>query len=261
MKKKYRSLLQINSALTLVASLFFAGFLAPLGISSVQRVQAGQTVQAGLAKKPMPSAQTIVQTVRPTQWLVAGKPAMSGADILKLVSDGKYQEAQTLALARINEMPNDIDAYVALSWSLLALGKTEDAENYARRGYAIYKDPRLAQAIGEASYNLGKNDVALTMLQEYIAAYPEGPKTGLSYYLCGELYVRKAQFMHADIAFSTAVRYNPNNPLWWTRVGWARENAHRPLQALSAYEQALALNPNFQDAIEGRKRILSRLQQ
>jgi len=245
----------------LVASLFFAGFLAPLGVSSVQRVQAGQTVQAGLAKKPMPSAQTIVQTVRPTQWLVAGKPAMSGADILKLVSDGKYQKAQTLALARINEMPNDIDAYVALSWSLLALGKTEDAENYARRGYAIYKDPRLAQAIGEASYNLGKNDVALTMLQEYIAAYPEGPKTGISYYLCGELYVRKAQFMHADIAFSTAVRYNPNNPLWWTRVGWARENAHRPLQALSAYEQALALNPNFQDAIEGRKRILSRLQQ
>jgi tetratricopeptide (TPR) repeat protein len=291
MKKKYPSLLHINFApafaLAFATVLFLAGFLPVLGARSVQAaqaMQAVQTVHAALTKQFRPTVQAAqaayglegtsamhtarliqpaltTQTAPLTQWLAASKPALSGAEILKLVTDGRYQEAQTLALARITEMPNDIDAYVALSWSLLALGKTEDAANYAQRGYAIYKDPRLAEAIGEASYNLGKNDVALSMLQEYIAAYPEGPKTGLSYYLCGELYVRKAQFMHADIAFSTAVRYNPNNPLWWTRLGWARENAHRPLQALSAYEQALILNPNFQDAIEGRKRILSRLQQ
>lgn len=193
--------------------------------------------------------------------LVSGKVAISGAEILKLVAEGKYEEARSRAITRITEMPTDIDAYVALAWSLVSLGDYQNAETYALRGYGIYKDPRLAQAIGEASYNLGKNDVALAMLQEYIAAYPEGPRTGVSYYICGELYIRKAQFMHADIAFSTAVRYSPNNPQWWARLGWARENAHRQLQALSAYEQALALDPNFQDAVEGRKRILGRLQE
>lgn len=193
--------------------------------------------------------------------LVSGKVAMSGAEILKLVAEGKYEEARSRAITRIAEMPTDIDAYVALAWSLISLGDYQNAETYALRGYGIYKDPRLAQAIGEASYNLGKNDVALAMLQEYIAAYPEGPRTGVSYYICGELYIRKAQFMHADIAFSTAVRYSPNNPQWWARLGWARENAHRQLQALSAYEQALALDPNFQDAVEGRKRILGRFQE
>jgi cytochrome c-type biogenesis protein CcmH/NrfG len=67
--------------------------------------------------------------------------------------------------------------------------------------------------------------------------------------------------MHADIAFSTAVTHSPSNPLWWTRLGWARENAKKFLQALSAYESALSLSPNFIDALEGRKRIQDRMRE
>jgi len=190
--------------------------------------------------------------------VVAGA-SLPGSEILKLTTAGKHQEACAKALARIGEVKDDIDAYVSLSWSLVALRRYGEAEVYALRGYELRKDPRLAQAIGEASYYLGKNDVALTMLQEYIATYPEGPRAGLSFFLCGELYVRLARFMHADIAFSAAVQHNPNNPSWWARLGWARENARKPLQALDAYEKALALNPNFADALEGRRRIQDRM--
>lgn len=190
--------------------------------------------------------------------IVAGA-SLPGSEILKLTTAGKHQEAYAKALARIGEVKDDIDAYVSLSWSLVALRRYGEAEVYALRGYELRKDPRLAQAIGEASYYLGKNDIALSMLQEYIATYPEGPRAGLSFFLCGELYVRLARFMHADIAFSAAVQHNPNNPSWWARLGWARENARKPLQALDAYEKALALNPNFPDAIEGRRRIQDRM--
>ncbi len=190
--------------------------------------------------------------------VVAGA-SLPGSEILKLTTAGKHQEACAKALARIGEVKDDIDAYVSLSWSLVALRRYGEAEVYALHGYELRKDPRLAQAIGEASYYLGKNDVALTMLQEYIATYPEGPRAGLSFFLCGELYVRLARFMHADIAFSAAVQHNPNNPSWWARLGWARENARKPLQALDAYEKALALNPNFADALEGRRRIQDRM--
>lgn len=190
--------------------------------------------------------------------VVAGA-SLPGSEILKLTTAGKHQEACAKALARIGEVKDDIDAYVSLSWSLVALRRYGEAEVYALRGYELRKDPRLAQAIGEASYYLGKNDVALSMLQEYIATYPEGPRAGLSFFLCGELYVRLARFMHADIAFSAAVQHNPNNPSWWARLGWARENARKPLQALDAYEKALALNPNFADALEGRRRIQDRM--
>jgi len=185
---------------------------------------------------------------------------MPGSEILKLTTAGRHEEARMRALARLADIKDDIDVYVSLSWSLVALRKYTEAETYALRGYAIRKDPRLAQAIGEASYYLGKNDVALAMLQEYIASYPEGARAGLSFYLCGELYVRMARYMHADIAFSTAVEHNPNNPQWWARLGWARENARKLLQALGAYEKALALNPNLADALEGKRRIMDRMQ-
>lgn len=195
----------------------------------------------------------------------AGYPSASGAtmpgvEILKLTTAGKHEEARTRALARIGEIKDDIDAYVGLSWSLVALRRYGEAETWAVRGYGVRKDPRLAQAIGEAAYYLGKNETSLAMLQEYIASYPEGPRAGLSFYLCGELYLRMAKYMHADMAFSAAIRYNPNNPTWWTRLGWARENAKKLLQALTAYERALALNPNLVDAVEGRKRIQDRMQ-
>lgn len=190
---------------------------------------------------------------------VSAAAAMPGSEILKLTTAGKHEEARTRALARIAEIKDDIDAYVSLSWSLVALRRYTEAETWAVKGYAIRKDPRLAEAIGEASYYLGKNEVALAMLQEYIASYSEGPRAGLSFYLCGELYVRMGRFMHADIAFSAAVQHNPSNPSWWVRLGWARENARKPLQALGAYEKALALNPNLVDAIEGKKRIQDRM--
>ena len=192
-------------------------------------------------------------------YVVPAGSTMPGSEILKLTTAGRHEEARMRAMARIGDIKDDIDAYVSLSWSLVALRRYEEAESYALRGYALRKDPRLSQAIGEASYYLGKNDTALAMLQEYIASYPEGQRAGLSFYLCGELYLRMARYMHADIAFSAAVQHNPNNPQWWARLGWARENARKLLQALGAYEKALTLNPNLADALEGQRRIQGRM--
>jgi tetratricopeptide (TPR) repeat protein len=225
-------------AMTIIAALFFLA-LFPATVSA----QSGGSYPQSVASFAQNSGSSL-----------------PGQELLKLNAAGKFEEVRTKAIARIQEVKDDIDAYVGLSWSLVALRRYPEAETWARRGYAIKADPRLAQAIGEASYYLGKNENALRMLQEYIASYPEGLRAGLSYYLCGELYIRLAKYMHADIAFSAALRYNPSNPIWWTRMGWARESAKRYLQALSAYEQALSLNPNLADAVEGRKRIQARMQ-
>ncbi len=203
---------------------------------------------------PAPSPDSTI----PPYYFTAGS-TMPGLELLKLTAAGKHEEARVRALARIKEFKEDIDAYVSLAWSLVAMERYQEAELYATQGYAIRKDPRLAQALGEASYYLGKNDIALTMLQEYIASYPEGPRAGLSFYLMGELYLRKALYNHADIAFTTAVQYNPGNPAWWTRAGWARENANKLFQALRAYEKALSINPRLADALEGKKRITDRM--
>jgi tetratricopeptide (TPR) repeat protein len=183
----------------------------------------------------------------------------TGSDLLRMTSEGRHTVVVDIAPARIAQVPDDMDAYASLAWSLNALGRYAEALQWANKGFSLQKDPRLAEAIGEASYYQGNNDLALSKLQEYIASAPEGARAGLSFYLCGELFLRKAQYNHADIAFTSALQYNPNNPAWWTRLGWARENAKNYLQALSAYEKALSLNPAFPDAKDGRKRILDRM--
>jgi len=68
------------------------------------------------------------------------------------------------------------------------------------------------------------------------------------------------KFNHADIAFSTALQYAPNNARWWARLGWVREKIARYLPALKAYEQAVNLNPNLQDALSGKTRMLAKIQ-
>ncbi len=183
----------------------------------------------------------------------------TGAEVLKLFLETRYEEARVAGLARIVVKPDDVDAYVGLAWSLIELERYADADNYARKGYAVRKDPRLAEASGEASYYLGNNEAALRGLQEFIGAFPESRRAGRAYYYAGEVYIRLGRFMHADMALTAAVQYIPENTLWWARLGWAREQAGRKNQALAAYDKALSLDPRLPDALLGRRRVSEKM--
>lgn len=185
---------------------------------------------------------------------------MLGADLLRMTLDGKYGEVALLAPEVLKRNPADLDAYIGYAWSLNALGQHARARDVATEGYSRFKDARLAQALGEACFNLGDNEVALRYLQEYLAYFPEGNRAAFSFYLCGEIYIRLGKFSHADIALSAALQFNPAQARWWERLGWAREKNAQYLSALKAYEQAVSLNPGLQDAQQGRSRMLARIQ-
>ena len=185
---------------------------------------------------------------------------MTGSDLLRMSQEGKHNDVALLAPQAIKKNPQDVDAYIGLAWSLNALKEYAKAKDIAQRGYAMFKDPRLVQALGEAQYYLGENEAALANLQEYLAKFPEGSKSALSFYLCGELFVRMVKFNHADIAFSTALQYNPSNARWWARLGWVREKTSRYLAALKAYDQAVSLNPTLEDALTGKSRMLAKIE-
>jgi tetratricopeptide (TPR) repeat protein len=147
---------------------------------------------------------------------------------------------------------------VVLTWSLIALGRWADAENYALKGYAVRKDPRLTESLAEAAYFLGRNEAALRYFQSYLSFLPEGGRAGNAYYYIGEIYLRLAKWSHADIALSTAVFFSPSNARWWTRLGWAQEKAGDTERAKVAYTQALLLDKGIQDAINGLERLMPR---
>ena len=144
---------------------------------------------------------------------------------------------------------------MVICWSLLRLGRYEEALAYARAGRNISRyDPRIIEILGEIHYYQGKNSEALQYFQEYINLAPEGQRIETVYYLLGEIYILLGRFRHADIALSTAVHWVPGNAAWWARLAYARENAGDLSEAINAYERALALNSQLADARRGLDR-------
>ena len=177
-------------------------------------------------------------------------------DALVQYRQGNYSRAVEICLEELKEMPRNMNSYVVLCWSLLRLGRDQDALTYGNRGLSVSRyDQRIIQIVGEANYRLGNNLEALTYFEEYVAIAPTGDYIGEVYHLMGEIFIRLGEWNNADIAFSTAVHYNPNIAARWARLGYARQQAKDYQYALEAYNKALQLNSNLTEAIRGRQSV------
>jgi tetratricopeptide (TPR) repeat protein len=197
--------------------------------------------------------------------------AQTRADALVEYRNGNYETAVAICKGELAANPGNLESHVVLCWSLINLGRYEEAAGYARNGRALSRyDPRIVEILAEIAYYQGRNQEALEYFQEYVNLAPEGGRIDMVYYFVGEIYIRLGRFRHADIALSTAVHYVPGNAVWWTRLAYARENAagSRPAgrlaqaqyalelqEALRAYEQALVLNAQYADARRGLDRV------
>ena len=181
-------------------------------------------------------------------------------DALAEYNAGNYQTAVSICLAELEANAANIDSHVVLGWSLIKLGRYEDAIKYAREGRRFsYYDARLIEILGEASYFQGQNTEALAFFEEYINTAPDGARIDLVYYFLGEIFIRMGRFRHADISFSTALHYVPLNAAWWTRLGYARERSGDLTEAVKAYERAISLDAQFADARRGLERARANL--
>ena len=170
-------------------------------------------------------------------------------DALVEFRNGNFERAVEICRDEITVMPNNMDSYVVLCWSLISLGRYREAMTYAQAGRNVSRfDPRIIQIIGEIHYYEGRNTEALHFFQEYIDLAPQGQRIDRVYYFIGEIFIRQGRFRHADIALTTAVHWVPGNANWWTRLAYARENAGDLSDAASAYNMALTLNSQLVDA-------------
>jgi tetratricopeptide (TPR) repeat protein len=177
-------------------------------------------------------------------------------DALELYRAGRYQEAVETTLKELEINPGNMNSYSVLGWSLLALNRYQDALRYGTQALRIARsDYRIVQIVAEAQYRLGNYTESLRYYQEYVALNATGSLVPSAYYAMGEIHIRFEEFNRADIALSAAVHYNPRNSGWWSRLGYAREQAGNHESALEAYEEALRLNPSLSTAREGRDRV------
>jgi len=177
-------------------------------------------------------------------------------DALTEYRQGNYERSIQICRDEIAANPNNIESHVVICWSLIKLGRFDEALRFARTARSLSRyDARVAEILGEIYYFMGNNSEALQYFQEYVTLAPTGQRIELGYYFIGEIYIRMGKFRHADIALSTAVHWLPSNAAWWTRLAYARENAGDFIQAVEAYEKALALNSQLADARRGLDRV------
>ncbi len=181
-------------------------------------------------------------------------------DALLLYQNGDYKEAIGICNSELELRPGNMDSYSVLGWSLIKLGRYQEALENSKEGLKISRyDARIVEIIGEANFYLGKNPEALKWFEEYVVLAPTGGRIDTVYFFMGELFIRMGEYNHADIAFTTAVFHTPNIARWWARLGYAREMAKDYTYSIEAYNKALDLAPSFPDAKRGKERVEAQL--
>ena len=85
----------------------------------------------------------------------------------------RLQEAQALIEKALTLSPNDPLITDSLGWAYFRQGRLDLAAQTLERAYAIKQDPEIAAHLGEVRWVQGKTAVAIQLVREAIARYPD----------------------------------------------------------------------------------------
>ena len=166
-----------------------------------------------------------------------------------------YNEAVRICVEELNRNYTNMDSYTVLTWTLLRQRRYAEVINWGDRALRVNPgDFRIVETMGEAYFYLNDYEHSLIMMQRYAASMPRGDRASTAYFFMGEIYRNQRKFLHADIAYTTAVTLESNVFLWWFRLGNVREAAGEYEPAMAAYERSVSLNPGSREAVEALER-------
>jgi tetratricopeptide (TPR) repeat protein len=169
-----------------------------------------------------------------------------------------YSEAVRQCLDEVSRNTASRTTYTVLTWTLQRQRRYSEVITWGERGLKAFPDEyRITETMGEAFFYLDDYTRSLAYMQRYTNALPQGDRVSVAYFFSGEIYRITQKYHHADIAYTTALRFEPNLALWWYRLGSVREEIGDKTQAIDAYQQALRLNPNYSEARNGIARLQS----
>jgi len=172
-----------------------------------------------------------------------------------------YNEAVRICNNEVNRNNATRDTYTILTWTLQRQRKYADVISWGERGLRLFADEyRIMEVMGEAYFYLDNYDLSLRYMQRFINSVPQGDRTSVAYFFIGEIFRYRNRPRHADIAYSAAVRMEPNIALWWYRLGLVRETIGDYSLAVDAFGRAIRINPYYPEATEAYARTRSRVQ-
>ena len=167
-----------------------------------------------------------------------------------------YNEAVRQCLAEVSGNTASRITYTVLTWTLQRQRRYSEVITWGERGLKLFPDEyRIMEIMGEAFFYLDDYPRSLSYMQRYTNALPQGDRASVAYFFSGEIYRLTQKYHHADIAYTTALRFQPNLALWWYRLGSVREEIGEKNPAIDAYQQALRINPNYNEAKNGLARL------
>jgi tetratricopeptide (TPR) repeat protein len=167
-----------------------------------------------------------------------------------------YNEAVRICNAELAANPSNMDSYTVLTWALRRQGKYLEVITWGERGLRVNAaDYRIIETMGEAYFHLYDYAASLRFMQRYVNSLPQGERASVAYFYIGETYRLQRRYLHADIAYTTALRLDPGSALWWYRLGQVRESSGDAAPAADAYERALRINPAYREASDGLARV------
>jgi tetratricopeptide (TPR) repeat protein len=167
-----------------------------------------------------------------------------------------YNEAVRQCLDEVSGNAASRNTYTVLTWTLQRQRRYSEVITWGERGLRLFPDElRIVEIMGEAFFYMDDYGRSLTYMQRYTNALPQGDRVSVAFFFAGEIYRITQKYRHADIAYTTALRFEPNLALWWYRLGSVREEIGDKTQAIDAYQQALRLNPNYSEAKNGIARL------
>jgi tetratricopeptide (TPR) repeat protein len=170
-------------------------------------------------------------------------------------AEAYYNEAIRICQYEVSQNIATGETYAVITWALQRQRKYADVITWGERGLRLFPNEyRIVETMGEAYFYLDDYDRSLSFMQRYANARPQGERISVAYFFIGEIFRIRQQFLHADIAYTTAVQLEPGLALWWYRLATVRESLGDTSPAIEAYERALRLNPNYQEASAGLAR-------
>jgi tetratricopeptide (TPR) repeat protein len=203
---------------------------------------------------------------------------------------GRYEEAVTEIREALRINPRYADAHDNLGSALLRLGRTDEAiahyteairlkpdfaEAHNNLGRALLQAGRAEGAIAEFNETirlkpdaalphvnladvlrrLGRRDEAISHLQAAIRLQPD---LAFAHYSLGNLRYEKGQFADAITAYREALRFEPEATSYAIHndLGVALAQLGRRQEALTEFERALQIKPDFPDAKANRARAV-----
>ena len=161
----------------------------------------------------------------------AQNQADAGLDALAEYRNRNYQTAVTICKNELAQDPGNLESHVVLCWSLISLGRYEEALNYARQGRLLSRyDPRIIEILGEISYYQGRNNDGLEYFRSMSTLPPSAAVSTRSTILSGRYTSGWAVFAMRILPsprLCTTCRETPPGGPGWPMPGKMRGNCRR----------------------------------